>query len=43
MPGITKYYYEMGFDILKPDARGHGESEGGYIGYGWHDRTDYQG
>ncbi|MFZ3589706.1 alpha/beta hydrolase [Bacillus sp. DJP31] len=42
MPGITKFYYEQGFDILKPDARGHGESEGDYIGYGWHDRKDYQ-
>jgi fermentation-respiration switch protein FrsA (DUF1100 family) len=42
MPGITKFYYEQGFNILKPDARGHGESEGDYIGYGWHDRKDYQ-
>ncbi|WP_064093984.1 alpha/beta hydrolase [Rossellomorea aquimaris] len=42
MPGITKYYYELGFDILKPDARGHGKSEGSYVGYGWPDRKDYQ-
>ncbi|MFD1739798.1 alpha/beta hydrolase [Bacillus salitolerans] len=42
MPGITKYYYELGYNILKPDARGHGKSEGDYIGYGWHDRKDYQ-
>ncbi|WP_218970312.1 alpha/beta hydrolase [Mesobacillus jeotgali] len=41
MPGITKFYYDQGFDILKPDARGHGLSEGDYIGYGWHDRKDY--
>lgn len=41
MPGITKFYYEHGYDILKPDARGHGLSEGDYIGYGWHDRKDY--
>jgi fermentation-respiration switch protein FrsA (DUF1100 family) len=41
MPGITKFYYEQGFDVLKPDARGHGESGGEYIGYGWHDRKDY--
>ncbi|MBM7661123.1 fermentation-respiration switch protein FrsA (DUF1100 family) [Bacillus mesophilus] len=41
MPGITKYYYDLGYDVLKPDARGHGESEGDYIGYGWHDRNDY--
>lgn len=41
MLGITKFYYEQGYDILKPDARGHGDSEGDYIGYGWHDRFDY--
>jgi uncharacterized protein len=41
MPGITKFYYDQGYDILKPDARGHGLSEGEYIGYGWHDRKDY--
>ncbi|MFB3167829.1 alpha/beta hydrolase [Neobacillus sp. 179-C4.2 HS] len=41
MPGITKDYYDMGYDVLKPDARGHGMSEGTYIGYGWHDRKDY--
>ncbi len=41
MQGITKYYYDLGYDILKPDARGHGMSGGNYIGYGWHDRKDY--
>ncbi|MEW9052738.1 MAG: alpha/beta hydrolase [Neobacillus sp.] len=41
MPGITKDYYDLGYDVLKPDARGHGMSEGDYIGYGWHDRKDY--
>src|SRR5699024_11544301 len=30
-----------GFDVLLPDARGHGDSEGDYIGDGWHDRVDY--
>ncbi|WP_042463239.1 alpha/beta hydrolase [Neobacillus dielmonensis] len=41
MQGITKYYYDLGYDVLKPDARGHGMSEGDYIGYGWHERKDY--
>jgi uncharacterized protein len=41
MPGITKDYFDLGYDVLKPDARGHGMSEGDYIGYGWHDRKDY--
>ncbi|WP_102028590.1 alpha/beta hydrolase [Salirhabdus sp. Marseille-P4669] len=42
MRKYVKFYYDLGFDILLPDARGHGESEGDYIGYGWHDRKDYQ-
>lgn len=41
MGKLTRLYYDRGFDILLPDARGHGESEGDYIGYGWHDRLDY--
>ncbi|MBB6453535.1 hypothetical protein HNQ94_001984 [Salirhabdus euzebyi] len=42
MDEYVKFYYELGFDVFIPDARGHGESEGDYIGYGWHDRKDYQ-
>lgn len=38
---LAKLYYDKGFDVLLPDARGHGDSEGDYIGYGWHDRLDY--
>lgn len=41
MGKLAKFYYDLGFNILLPDARGHGESEGDYIGYGWHDRLDY--
>ncbi len=41
MGKLAKFYYDRGFDILLPDARGHGESQGDYIGYGWHDRLDY--
>lgn len=40
MINFVQFYYDQGFDVLIPDARGHGESEGDYIGFGWHDRLD---
>ncbi|MRG86792.1 alpha/beta fold hydrolase [Salinibacillus xinjiangensis] len=37
-----QYYYEqLGYNIFTADMRGHGQSEGDYIGFGWHDRLDY--
>ncbi|SES12986.1 hypothetical protein SAMN04487944_11959 [Gracilibacillus ureilyticus] len=37
-----QYYYEkLGYNIFIADARGHGKSEGDYIGFGWHDRLDW--
>ncbi|MFF5994773.1 alpha/beta hydrolase [Lysinibacillus sp. KU-BSD001] len=33
-------FYENGYHVLAPDLRGHGDSEGEYIGMGWHDRLD---
>lgn len=33
-------YYEQGFNILLPDLKGHGESEGRYIGMGLGDSKD---
>lgn len=36
----AKHYLEKGFNCLLPDLRGFGNSEGKYIGYGLHDRTD---
>ena len=35
------YYEELGYHMFTADARGHGQSEGDYIGFGWHDRLDY--
>ena len=31
---------EQGWNVLLPDMRTHGESEGKYIGMGWLDRLD---
>lgn len=42
MGATAKAYYEnLGYNVLIPDARGHGESGGDYIGFGWPERRDY--
>ncbi|MGN0376472.1 MAG: alpha/beta hydrolase [Suilimivivens sp.] len=33
-------FYEKGYHVLLPDNRGHGKSEGRYIGMGWLDKED---
>ncbi|MDR1540713.1 MAG: alpha/beta hydrolase [Clostridiales bacterium] len=43
MNSIAKRFHDMGFNVLLPDCRGHGKSEGSYIGMGWHDRMDILG
>ncbi len=41
MVGFARMYHELfEFNVLMVDDRGHGESEGTYIGLGWHDRLD---
>ncbi|MBR3133137.1 MAG: alpha/beta hydrolase [Clostridia bacterium] len=40
MTPFAQKFYERGYNVLLPDLRGHGESEGDYIGMGWHDRLD---
>lgn len=34
-------FHQMGYNVLTPDDRGQGQSEGNYVGYGWPDRLDY--
>lgn len=42
MGRFAEFYAErLGYNVLLPDARGHGASEGSYIGFGWPDRLDY--
>lgn len=36
----ARIFSQNGFNVLLPDARGHGESEGKAIGLGWPDRKD---
>lgn len=36
----AKEYCNRGYNVLMIDLRGHGQSEGDYIGMGWHDRLD---
>ena len=35
-----KFYYDIGFSILMPNNRAHGDSEGTWVGFGWLDRLD---
>lgn len=37
---IVSVYLSQGFQVLTPDNRTHGASEGSYIGMGWLDRLD---
>lgn len=42
MGEFARFYSEkLGYNVLLPDARGYGASEGSYTGFGWPDRMDY--
>ena len=40
MQPIALNFYNQGYNVLTPDMRAHGNSEGQYIGMGWLDRKD---
>lgn len=40
MGGFAKMFYDFGYNVLLPDARAQGKSEGQYIGYGWVEKED---
>lgn len=37
---VGEYYFTQGYQVLLPDLRGHGNSQGDYIGMGLHDSLD---
>ncbi|WP_225362833.1 alpha/beta hydrolase [Apilactobacillus micheneri] len=42
MANFMKLYHDLGFNVLAPDDRAHGDSDGKYVSYGWTDRIDYK-
>lgn len=43
MASYAKHFYDNGMNIVAPDLRGHGKSDGDYIGMGWTDHLDIIG
>ncbi|WP_179394399.1 alpha/beta hydrolase [Lacticaseibacillus absianus] len=41
MAAKIQLFHAAGYNVLAPDDRGHGRSQGDYVGYGWVDRLDY--
>lgn len=41
MASYIKLFHDNGYNVLAPDDRGQGKSQGDYIGFGWKDRLDY--
>lgn len=43
MGAIARWYNDRGWNVLMPDQRGHGSSEGGCVGWGYDERLDVVG
>ena len=43
MASYARHFNDLGCTVVLPDARGHGRSEGDYIGMGWDERRDIVG
>ncbi|MCC7667510.1 alpha/beta hydrolase [Liquorilactobacillus satsumensis] len=41
MASYIRMLHNQGYNVLAPDDRGAGQSQGSYIGFGWPDRLDY--
>lgn len=41
MAKYIRLFHQQGYNVLAPNDRGHGSSQGNYAGYGWPDRLDY--
>ncbi|CAM3042672.1 alpha/beta hydrolase [Lactiplantibacillus plajomi] len=41
MASYIRLWHRQGYNVLAPDDRGNGKSEGNYYGFGWPDRLDY--
>ena len=40
MGAYAAMFHQLGYNVLIPDARAHGDSQWKYIGYGWPERYD---
>lgn len=43
MGAIARLYHDHGWNVVLPDQRGHGSSEGDYVGWGYDERLDLVG
>lgn len=41
MASYIRLWHRQGYNVLAPDDRGNGQSQGDYYGFGWPDRLDY--